>query len=62
MINYIMLYKIRRKVKKILKEKISEGELATTKTSCIGCLADDISWEIYYLLKENKSEKKGEGS
>jgi hypothetical protein len=62
MINYIMLYKIRRKVKKILKEKISEGELATTKTSCIGCLADDISWEIYYLLKENKSDKKHEGS
>lgn len=60
MINYIMLYKIRKKVKKILKEKISEGELATTKTSCIGCLADDISWEIYYLLKENKSDKKHE--
>jgi hypothetical protein len=62
MINYIMLYKIRKKVKKILKEKISEGELATTKTSCIGCLADDISWEIYYLLKENKSDKKHESS
>ena len=57
MINYIMLYKIRKKVKKIIKEKIAEDELATTPTSCIGCVADDLSWEIYYLLKENKSEK-----
>lgn len=57
MINYIMLYKIRKKVKKIIKEKIAEDELATTPTSCIGCVADDISWEIYYLFKENKSEK-----
>lgn len=52
-----MLYKIRKKVKKIIKEKIAEEELATTPTSCIGCVADDISWEIYYLLKEDKSEK-----
>jgi hypothetical protein len=51
-----MLYKIRKKVKKILKDKISEEELATTPTSCVGCVADDISWEIYYLLKE-KNEK-----
>lgn len=57
MINYIMLYKIRKKVKKIIKEKIAEDELATTPTSCIGCVADDISWEIYYLLKEDKGEK-----
>jgi len=57
MINYIMLYKIRKKVKKIIKEKIAEDELATTPTSCIGCVADDISWEIYYLLKEDKIEK-----
>lgn len=56
MINYIMLYKIRKKVKKILKDKISEGELTTTKTSCLGCVADDISWEIYYLLKEDKKK------
>lgn len=57
MINYIMLYKIKKKVKKILKDKIFEGELATTPTSCIGCVADDISWEIYYLFKEDKSGK-----
>jgi len=50
MINYIMLYKIRKRVKKILKDKISEDELATTKTSCLGCVADEISWEIYYQL------------
>ena len=52
MVNYILLYKIRKRVKKILKDKIADEELATTKTSCLGCLADDISWEIYYLLKE----------
>ena len=57
MVNYIQLYKIRKKVKKILKDKISDGELATTKHSCLGCVADDISWEIYYLLKEEKGEK-----
>jgi len=57
MINYIMLYRIRKKVKKILKDKISEEELATTKTSCLGCVADEISWEIYYLLKEKNSKK-----
>ncbi|NQT80465.1 MAG: hypothetical protein HQ555_08770 [Candidatus Aminicenantes bacterium] len=56
MINYIMLYRIRKRVKKILKDKISEDELATTKTSCLGCVADEISWEIYYLLKEQKSK------
>ncbi|MFP4081878.1 MAG: hypothetical protein ACLFVG_03860 [Candidatus Aminicenantes bacterium] len=54
MINYILLYKIRRKVKKILKEKIAEGELVTTKNFCLGCVADDISWEIYYILKEKE--------
>jgi len=54
MVNYIILYKIRKRVKRILKDKISDGELATTKTSCLGCLADDISWEIYYLMKEKE--------
>ncbi len=52
MINYILLYKIRKRVKKILKEKIANEEIATTPSSCIGCLADEISWEIYYLLKD----------
>jgi len=54
MINYILLYKIRKRVKKILKEKIANEEIATTANSCIGCLADEISWEIYYLLKDAK--------
>ena len=58
MINYIVLYKIRKKVKKILKEKISEEEIDTTPHSCLGCIADDISWEIYYLLKESKNNKR----
>jgi hypothetical protein len=57
MINYILLYKIRKRVKNIIKEKISDEELATTEKSCIGCVADEISWEIYYLLKEEKNKK-----
>jgi hypothetical protein len=57
MINYIFLYKIRKRVKNIIKEKIQDEEIATTDKSCIGCLADEISWEIYYLLKESKKEK-----
>lgn len=57
MINYILLYKIRKRVKRIIKEKITDEEIATTEKSCIGCLADEISWEIYYLLKESKQEK-----
>lgn len=56
MVNYVVLYKIRKKVKRILKDKISDGELATTKTSCVGCLADDISWAIYYLMKEKEED------
>jgi hypothetical protein len=58
MVNYILLYKIRRIVKRIIKDKIADDEIATTPKSCIGCLADDISWEVYYLLKE-KEEKDG---
>ena len=54
MINYIQLYKIRKRVKKILKDKIEDEELATTDKSCLGCVADEISWEIYYLMKEEK--------
>ena len=57
MINYILLYKIRKRVKSIIKEKITAEELATTEKSCIGCVADEISWEIYYLLKEEKNKK-----
>ena len=58
MVNYILLYKIRKIVKRIIKDKIADDEIATTPKSCIGCLADDISWEVYYLLKE-KEEKDG---
>lgn len=54
MVNYLLLYKIRKRVKQIIKEKIAEEEIATTPKSCLGCLADDLSWEIYYLLKENR--------
>jgi hypothetical protein len=57
MINYILLYKIRKKVKKIIKDKIEDEELATTEKSCIGCVADEISWEIYYLLKDADSKR-----
>jgi hypothetical protein len=50
MVNYILLYKIRKIVKKLLKDKIADDELRTTPRSCLGCLADEISWEIYYLV------------
>ena len=56
MVNYILLYKIRKAVKKLLKDKIEDEELATTPSSCLGCLADDISWEVYYLIKEKDKE------
>ena len=52
MLNYILFYKIKKRVKHLIKDKISDGELATTERSCIDCLATDISWEIYYLLKD----------
>ncbi|MBN1271185.1 MAG: hypothetical protein JXB26_02850 [Candidatus Aminicenantes bacterium] len=58
MVNYILLYKIRKCIKSIIKEKIDEGELATTEHSCVGCVVDDLSWEIYYLLKERDEKKK----
>jgi len=58
MVNYILVYKIRKQVKDILKEKIEEGEIATTPRSCLGCLADEISWEVYYLFKEMEEKKK----
>ncbi|MDD8019796.1 MAG: hypothetical protein PHU81_01230 [Acidobacteriota bacterium] len=58
MINYILVYKIRKLVKEILKEKIDEGEIATTPRSCLSCLADELSWEVYYLFKEMEQKKK----
>lgn len=56
MINYIQLYRIRKAVKRILKEKLDDDELATTPKSCLGCLADDLSWEIYYLIRDKDEE------
>ena len=58
MINFVLLYKLRKLVKSIIKEKIKDEEIATTKKSCIGCLADEISWEVYYLLKDIKEGDK----
>ncbi len=57
MVNYIQLYKIRKIVKKIIRDKIADDEIATTPKSCLGCLADDISWEIYYMLREKDEDK-----
>ena len=57
MVNYILLYKIRKIVKKLLKDKIADDELATTPRSCLGCLADEISWEIYYLIREKDGDR-----
>jgi hypothetical protein len=61
MVNYVLLYRVRRIVKRIIKDKIQDGELATTPKSCLGCLADDVSWEVYYLIKE-KEENRGTDS
>jgi len=61
MINYIQVYRIRKLVKRILKQKIEDEEIKTTPTSCLGCLADEISWEIYYLLKEKEKPDRNEG-
>lgn len=58
MVNYIQLYKIRRIIKKVLKDKIADDELRTTPRSCIGCLADELSWEIYYTLREKDADGK----
>jgi len=52
MVNYILLYKVKKKVKAMIKDKVALGEIATTPSSCLDCLATDISWEIYYLIKE----------
>ena len=52
MVNYILLYKIKKKVKTMLKDRSAMGELATTPSSCLDCLATDLSWEMYYILKE----------
>ena len=57
MVNYILLYKIRKIVKKLIKDKIADDELRTTPRSCLGCLADEISWEIYYLVREKDGDK-----
>jgi len=54
MINYILLYKIKKKVKTMIKDRITDGEIATTPSSCIDCLATDLSWEIYYVMKEKE--------
>ncbi len=62
MVNYILFYKIKKRVKRLIKDKIEDDELATTERSCIDCLASDISWEIYYLLKEKDEEGSAEGT
>ena len=56
MVNYILLYKIKKKVKAMIKDKLALGEIATTPSSCLDCLATDLSWEMYYLLKEKDED------
>ncbi len=57
MVNYILLYKIKKKVKALIKDKIADEELATTPKSCLDCLATDISWEVYYLVRDKDKDK-----
>jgi hypothetical protein len=56
MVNYILLYKIKKKVKAMIKDKLALGELATTPSSCLDCLATDLSWEMYYIMKEKEED------
>ena len=41
---------------KMLKDKLALGELATTPSSCLDCLATDLSWEMYYIMKEKEED------
>ena len=59
MVNYILLYKIRKAVKIILKDRIEDGELATTPRSCLGRLADHIAGRsIISSRKKIRSHKR----
>ncbi|MCP2520973.1 hypothetical protein NLB65_01915 [Candidatus Aminicenantes bacterium AC-335-B20] len=58
MINFILLYKIRSTIKRFVKEKLRNEEIALTKNSCLSCLITDLTWEIYYLLKEESNKEK----
>lgn len=51
MINFILVYKIRKKIKSILKEKEKKGELDFSN-SCLDCVVNEIAWGVYYLIKE----------
>ncbi len=60
MINFILVYKIRKKIKSILKEKEKKGEIDFSNT-CLDCVVNEIAWGVYYLIKEkDKSPKEDE--
>jgi|YNPNPStandDraft_1061719.scaffolds.fasta_scaffold148571_1 hypothetical protein len=60
MINFILVYKIRKKIKSILKEKEKKGEIDFSK-SCLDCVVNEIAWGVYYLIKEkDKIQKEDE--
>jgi hypothetical protein len=57
MINFILVYKIRRKIKSILKEKEKKGEINFSNT-CLDCIVNEIAWGVYYLIKEKEKDSK----
>ncbi len=57
MINFILVYKIRKKIKSILKEKEKNGEIDFSN-SCLDCIVNEITWGVYYLLKEKDKDAK----
>lgn len=61
MINFILVYKIRKRIKNILKEKEKKGEIDFSK-SCLDCIVNELAWGVYYLLKEKDKNWKDENS
>ncbi len=59
MINFILVYKIRKKIKSILKEKEKRGEIDFSR-SCLDCVVNEIAWGVYYLIKEKDKTQKEE--
>lgn len=61
MINFILIYRIRKKIKSILKEKEKKGEIDFSN-SCLDCIVNELAWGVYYLIKEKEKNVKEDNS